>query len=190
MFYVNNLLDLLFSLISVFISSIVSSASEILSSISCILLVILVFVVLVHLPRFSISSFPLVCFLHYLHFIFQVLNCFRYLFDCVFLGIFERFIRFFYLLIVFSVSLKQFFTSCLRCSIIFRMLHLKSIFFYFFWNRVFKSSWCVISGIWCCHVAFQVVGGILALTPAHLSLQIQPGESWCLCPVYAVTDSG
>ena len=61
MFCVKNLLDLFCSIISEFISSVVSSASEILSFISCILFVILVFVVPVHLPRFSISRIPLVC---------------------------------------------------------------------------------------------------------------------------------
>ena len=61
MFCVKNLLDLMFSLTNESISSIVSSAPEILSSISCILLVILVSVVPVHLPRFSISRIPLVC---------------------------------------------------------------------------------------------------------------------------------
>ena len=59
----------------------------------------------------------------------------------------------------------------------FQIVLFKVDFFYFFWGRVFKSSCCMIPGIWCCHVALQIVGGILALVTAQLLLQKQPGES-------------
>ena len=105
---------------------------EYISSIPCILLVILVSVVPVLLPRFfHIQPSLGLCILYYLYFGHQVLNCFPYLFDCfflVFLGIFEGFIISSNFLFVFSsISLREFFTSCLRVSIIFIRLLLKSI---------------------------------------------------------------
>ena len=75
--------------------------------------------------------------------------------------------------------------------LLFKVLHyfynvtVKVDFFFFFWNRMIESS----PGIWWCHVAFHVVGGILVVVPAHLFLQMQPGESWRLGPICAVTDS-
>ena len=48
----------------------------------------------------------------------------------------------------------------------------------------------MFTGFLCYHVAFQIVGGILALAPAHLFLQMQLGESWRLGLIFAVTDSG
>ena len=44
----------------------------------------------------------------------------------------------------------------------------------------------MFSGFWCYHVVFQIVGGILALAPAHLFLHMLLGESWWLGPIFAV----
>ena len=56
--------------------------------------------------------------------------------------------------------------------------------FQFFRNRVFNSFCRKIAGIWHFHVVFQIIGGILALAPAHLFLQMLSNGSslrWVFC---------
>ena len=54
---------------------------------------------------------------------------------------------------------------------------------------MYSSPYFGIPGFWLCHVAFQVVGGSLALVPSHLLFQMEPAETWCLSPVFGVTES-
>ena len=92
-----------------------------------------------------------------------------------------------FLLYLSSISLSELFIPCLRDSIAFIMT-----VFHFFRNRVFKSFCRNIAGIWCFHVVFQIVGGILALAPAHLFLQMLSNGSslrwvffyWISVPCY------
>ena len=45
-------------------------------------------------------------------------------------------------------------------------------YLYAFWNGVFKCSWCIFAGFWCCYAVFQIVGGIFVLAPPHHFFQM------------------
>ena len=72
--------------------------------------------------------------------------------------------------------------------IILTKLHWKS-FFFPSPGLVFSmitSSCSMTTGFWCYHVAFYVVGWILALAPTHLILQLVPALSLPLGPILEV----
>ena len=72
--------------------------------------------------------------------------------------------------------------------IILTKLHWKS-FFFPSPGLVFSmitSSCSMTTGFWCYHVAFYVVGWILALAPTHLILQLVPALSLPLGPIFEV----
>ena len=120
------------------------------------------------------------CFLLYLHLVFQILNCFPYLFSLLFLdfiGYLWEISSFLQIFVCYLHFFMAVFHHLFKFLYHFLIVPFKVDFFYFFWRMVFKSSCWMITGIWCCHVAFQIIGGILALVPAQLLLQMQPGES-------------
>ena len=63
---------------------------------------------------------------------------------------------------------------------------LEIIFFCIFWVRMIKSSCCTTTEFWRYHVAFYVVGWILALPPTHLFLQLVLAVSLPLGPILKV----
>ena len=145
------------------------------------LILILVSVVPVRLPRFPISSLPSVCvfFITSISFFkswsvsLTFLACFFLIFFCYLWEISSFHLIFVCYLHFFMAVVHLLFMFLYH----FHIVPFKVDFFYFFWRRVFKSTCCMIPGIWCCNVAFQIVGGILALVPAQLLLQMQPKES-------------